>query len=202
LHELRVVSDFQYCVFEIARGREAWTALSASVREGSKSLSTSGGMVALFAPQLGFASNEAAVLARGIDAKHLTPAGVVLRVQEDTLSATVRPREGQRLREGGIYVHRWFTIDGCHLADFIDLSERAWAGFEGSYDTEIFGLFAAQESASDALAGARRLLLLTWYGDHGVWKASREPTRDAASLFAQRHLLTRMTIGRSSVRVL
>ena len=46
------------------------------------------------------------------------------------------------------------------------------------------------------------LLLLTYYASHGEWEASRDQTRDPNGLFAQRHELTRSTIGRSSLRVL
>jgi hypothetical protein len=45
------------------------------------------------------------------------------------------------------------------------------------------------------------MLLLTWYRDHAIWEASREQAHDPASLFAQRHMLTRKTIGRSSLLV-
>ena len=200
-----MATQFQYLTFELKRGREAWASFSADVREKTvAALAREGGeMCGLFAPQLGFASNEAVALVRGSrDAQSAFGSDAIVHVQKDRLSPTVRPLDGQRLKEGGIYVHRWFAIDGDRLGDFIDLSNRAWSGFEGSYDTEIFGLFAADESERDVRMGARRLLLLTWYRDHGVWEASREQARDAASLFAQRHLLTRTTIGRSSVRVL
>jgi len=44
-------------------------------------------------------------------------------------------------------------------------------------------------------------LLLTYYASHGVWEESRHQTRDPNGLFAQRHALTRSTIGRSSLLV-
>ena len=197
------MAAFQYFSFELKRGRDALSSFvahmrglaSAPIGEGSARI------VGIFAPQLGFASNEITLLLEGtIEARQLSHASVV-DVREERLSPTVRPLKDQRLRNGGIYVHRWFTIDGQRLLDFIELSNRAWSGFEASYDTEIFGLFTAAESDSDRTDKARRLLLLTWYRDHGVWEASREPSRDATSLFAQRHLLTRTTIGRSSLRL-
>ena len=39
--------------------------------------------------------------------------------------------------------YRVREVDGDRLADFVDLSGQAWSGFEGAYDTEIFGLFTA-----------------------------------------------------------
>jgi hypothetical protein len=159
----------------------------------------------LFSPQLGFSSNEAVLLVRWSKPGDAAAAFVTPEVtahRREVLTPTVRPRENDKPRTGaGIYVHRWFTIDGDKTAEFIDLSNRAWGGFEGSYDTEIFGLFTAAPNEHDQKTGAARLLLLTWYRDHGVWEASREQATDAKSLFAQRHLLTRSTIGRSSVLV-
>jgi hypothetical protein len=98
-------------------------------------------------------------------------------------------------------VHRWFSVDADSVADFISLSNRAWENFESSYQTEIFGLFTAERTARDVQAGAGRLLLLTYYASHGVWEQSRDQTRDPNGLFAQRHALTRSTIGRSSILV-
>ena len=197
---------YDYVTFELARGREAWSAFAAYVRDtGANILAADGSeLVGLFAPQLGFASNEAIVLLRHPSGARALPdalvhaPGVVAR-HLDRLSPTLRPRDGQRLRSGGIYVHRWFTADGDRASDFIDLSNRAWGDFEGAYETEIFGLFAADKDEVDRKAGAARFLLLTWYASHGVWEASREQSRDAKSLFAQRHVLTRSTVGRSSL---
>ena len=153
------------------------------------------GVIGLFQGQLGFASNEAVVLLRDApspDAVRNAPG--VHAVDAEVLTPTVRPADGAQLKRGGIYVHRWFTVDGDRVDDFIALSNKAWENFEGSYDTEIFGLFTAAPKG-----GAGRLLLLTWYASHGVWEASRDQTRDPAGFFARRHALTRSTTGRSSV---
>ena len=198
---------YDYRTLELVRGRAAWAAITAHMRDSArKAIADSGGeLLGLFSPQLGFASNEATVLSRWPSAIRDVPDALVLpeivASRREALVPTVRPKDSQALRTGGIYVHRWFTIDKDHTADFIDLSNRAWGKFEGSYDTEIFGLFTAEPSEEDRKASAQRLLLLTWYRDHGVWEASREQAQDAKSLFAQRHLLTRSTIGRSSLLV-
>ncbi len=198
---------FEYRTLELARGRAAWAALAAHVREkANKAIADAGGeLLGLFSPQLGFASNEATVLTRWPSGIQKVPGAFdlpeVVKSAAEALTPTVRPKNGQTLRTGGIYVHRWFTIDKERTADFIELSNRAWGNFEGSYDTEIFGLFTAELNEADRTASPQRLLLLTWYRDHSVWEASREQAQDAKSLFAQRHLLTRSTIGRSSLRV-
>ncbi|HWD29173.1 MAG TPA: hypothetical protein VG387_18505 [Rhizomicrobium sp.] len=155
------------------------------------------GVIGLFQGQLGFASNEAVVLLRdapdAIAALRAAPG--VAGVSAEDLTPTVRPAGGKQLKRGGIYVHRWFVVDEGRTEDFVALSNKAWENFEGSYDTEIFGLF----TAPPAQDGAGRLLLLTWYASHGVWEQSRDQTRDPAGLFVRRHALTRSTIGKSSV---
>jgi hypothetical protein len=206
--EVWMTRRYDYLSYTIPRGRAAWASFAGAVRENVAGALARAQieLLALFSPQLGFASNEAVMLVRGV-ADHalpeplLAPAGAVL-ASHDHLQATVRPKDEDRLKEGGIYVHRWFTIDGDRVGDFVDLSNRAWTGFEGAYDTEVFGLFRARPSAQDQANSAARLLLLTWYKNHAVWEASREQAQDAKSLFAQRHQLTRTTIGKSSVRVL
>jgi hypothetical protein len=199
---------YDYLTFELARGRAAWTQFADRVRSaGATALRTADcELLGLFAPQLGFASNEAVVLTRVRDASAVLPRDALAAPDaasfcNERLAPTVRPRDDQVLRAGGIYVHRWFTVDGERVSDFIDLSNRAWSGFEGSYETEIFGLFRAEANETDRARGSARLLLLTWYRNHAVWEASREQARDTKSLFAQRHELTRTTIGKSSLLV-
>jgi hypothetical protein len=205
LFEATMSTTYEYLTLELARGRAAWTALASHLRDKAKpSIADTGGeLLGLFSPQLGFASNEATVLVRWHSGVRDVPGAFampeVVSHRRETLTPTVRPKDDQKVRTSGIYVHRWFTIDRERTADFIELSNRAWGNFEGSYDTEIFGLFTAAPTREDQQTAAQRLLLLTWYRDHGVWETSREQAKDAKSLFAQRHLLTRSTIGRSSL---
>ena len=198
--------QYDYLVFELERGRPARAAFVQAMSGAATVFASRGAeLLGHFAPQLGFDSTDAVALvrwsgARGELLKEMAQLPGVARMDRDKLSSTVRPSDGAKLKSGpGIYVHRWFTIDGDRVADFVDLSDRAWKGFEGSYDTEIFGLFRAEPNENDTQTGAARLLLLTWYRDHAIWEASREQAHDPASLFAQRHLLTRKTIGRSSL---
>jgi hypothetical protein len=199
-------AHYDYLSFTLARGRPAYDAFTKHVREiATPAIVKNGGEVlGTFQGQLGFASNEAVVLLRWADGRpehlrELDQAPGVVTMHPEKLTPTVRPASGALLKNGGIYVHRWFTVDADSVADFIDLSNRAWTNFEGSYETEIFGLFTAETTAADLRAGVGRLLLLTWYGSHGVWENSRDQTRDAAGLFVKRHQLTRSTIGRSSL---
>jgi hypothetical protein len=189
---------YDYLSVTLERGRQAWAAFAAHMRE----VAGDGEVLGVFQGQLGFASNEAIVLLRGANADYrhaLDKAPGVVGVHSETLTPTVRPAEDAVLKQGGIYVHRWFTVDAGSVDDFVALSNKAWENFEGSYDTEIFGLFTAARSEQDARDGTGRLLLLTWYASHGVWEASRDQTRDPQGLFVKRHALTRSTIGRSTL---
>jgi hypothetical protein len=201
-------AHYDYLTFTLERGRQAWTSFADHVRDVvAPAIASAGGEVlGLFQGQLGFASNEAVVLLRfaspGRDRlRELDSAPGVVSMHPEVLTPTVRPKEDAALTAGGIYVHRWFSVDADAVADFISLSNRAWTNFEGSYATEIFGLFTAERTAQDVRDGAGRLLLLTYYASHGVWEESRHQTRDPNGLFARRHALTRSTIGRSSVLV-
>lgn len=187
-----MVDRYIYFVAELERGRTAFDAFARHVQEDKST-------IAVFSPQLGFASNEVAVLMHAQGTLSRAP-GVVTRMHE-TLAPTVRPRPGDALKAGGIYVHRWFTVDHASLAEFIDLSGRAWPSFEDEFDVTIFGLFTAERSEHDIAQNQTRLLLLTWYRDHGVWEASRRPTREPEGLFMKRHQLTRSTVGRSTLLI-
>jgi hypothetical protein len=192
-----MTASYDYVTLTLEPGRKAWTDVTQHLR-GIAGTSVLG----LFQGQLGFSSNAAVVLLRAAPrdlVQGLARAPGVVALQAETLMPTVRPADGKMLKSGGIYVHRWFTVDADRVDDFVALSNRAWENFEGSFDTEIFGLFTAAPSADDSRDG--RLLLLTWYASHGVWEASRDQTRDPDGLFVKRHALTRSTVGRSTLSV-
>ena len=202
-------AHYDYLSFTLERGRPAWTAFTDHVRDiVIPAIAQAGGeMLGLFQGQLGFSSNEAIVLLRWPTAhrdrlREIDRAPGTVTVHPEMLTPTVRPPDAAQLKKGGIYVHRWFTVDADIVADFVALSNRAWANFEGSYQTEIFGLFTAERTVADLRDGTGRLLLLTHYASHGVWEESRDQTRDPNGLFVQRHALTRSTIGRSSLLIL
>ena len=203
-----MAAHYDYLTFTLERGRPAWTAFTAHIRDVAAPAiaAGSGEIVGLFQGQLGFSSNEAVLLLRwpaaGRDRlREIDRAPFVVTMHPEMLVPTVRPDDKALLRKGGIYVHRWFTVDADQVDDFVSLSNRAWANFEGSYQTQIFGLFTAERTVQDLREGTGRLLLLTYYASHGVWEESREQTRDPNGLFVKRHTLTRSTIGRSSILV-
>ena len=158
------------------------------------------GVVAQFAPQLGWANNEAAVLIRG-DGGALEAPGLIARVTTQRLTPTLRPADDARPQPGGVYVHRWFEVGADDADAFIDLSGQGWRRFEAQFAAQIFGLFRAAPTAADSAAGAQRLLLITRYADHGVWEASRDPTSDAMQIFARRQQLIRRTWAVSTLLV-
>lgn len=176
----------EYDYFQLRLGRERTAQKALADR-----LHAAPDTVAVFAPLLGFASNEALVLARA-GAKLDLPAHSV-----DRLTPTLRPTQDAPPERGGIYVHNWFTIDGDSVDEFVRLSGEAWPDFERRFETKIYGLFLAGESEVDRAAGARRLLLMTRYRDLGEWQVSRDPTSDAMQVFLRRRELTRISLARA-----
>jgi hypothetical protein len=181
--------DYRYFQAELGRER-------AAVRDLARAAYAKDGCVAVFAPLLGFASNQALVLG---EAGFALPA--LDGAESHDLSPTLRPATGGRPLAGGVYVHNWFTIDGDAVDEFVDLSGQAWPDFETRFETTIFGLFLAAESATDRAQGARRLLLMTRYRDLGEWQTSRDPTTDAMQIFLRRRDLTRVSLARACLLV-
>jgi hypothetical protein len=158
--------------------------------------------VAVFAPLLGFASNEALVLTTaGVDAAAVLKGPGIVGGESHALRPTLRPVDGAKPPSGGIYVHNWFTIDAEAFDEFVRLSGVAWPDFEQRFEAKIFGLFGAGPTAEDRAAGVRRLLLMTRYRDLGEWQASRDPTTEAMQVFARRRELTRVSLARACVLV-
>ncbi|WP_332766750.1 hypothetical protein [Phenylobacterium sp.] len=176
--------EYDYFQLRLGRERTAHKALAERLHPMPE-------VVAVFSPLLGFASNEALVLAR---------AGAELGFAAhavDRLTPTLRPTQDVPPEPKGVYVHNWFTIDGGAVEEFVRLSGEAWPAFEGRFETKIYGLFLAAESAADRADGARRLLLMTNYRDLGEWQVSRDPTSEAMQVFLRRRELTRVSLARS-----
>ncbi len=161
-----------------------------------------GSLVGQFAPQLGWANDETAVLVRWEtapgDVAAIADADLVASSRREQLEPTIRPSDNALPRAGGVYVHRWFAVAADAVNEFVDLSAQGWARFETLFDANIFGLFRAKPTDADRDAGAERLLLITRYGDHGVWEASRDPTTEAMQIFARRQQLTRRSWAAST----
>lgn len=176
----------EYDYFQLRLGRERTAQKALADR-----LHAQPDVTAVFAPLLGFASNEALVLARAGSELGFAAHSV------DRLTPTLRPTQDVAPEPGGIYVHNWFTIDGEAVDEFVRLSGEAWPGFERRFETRIYGLFLAAESQADREGGARRLLLMTRYRDLGEWQVSRDPTSDAMQVFMRRRELTRVSLARA-----
>ena len=188
---------YQYFELHLARDRTAQQALVKRVYAALDDKA-----VAVFAPLLGFASDQALVLVEGeVGAEAVLKGPGVVSAQRQRLAPTLRPKPGAQPMAGGVYVHNWFTIDGAALDEFVKLSGDAWPDFESKFDARIFGLFAAEASPDDLQQGQRRLLLMTRYRDLGEWQKSRDPTTEAMKIFARRRELTRVSLARSCVLV-
>jgi hypothetical protein len=188
---------YDYARLTLARVPTPHQALAAFLRGPS-------GVVGQFAPQLGWANNEAAVLLRrgeGDAGSMLEAPGLIAEARVEPMTATLRPADDATPRPGGIYVHRWFEVEAGAADEFVELSGLGWRRFEVQFDTRIFGLFRAAPAPADAAAEVERLLLLTWYADHGVWQASRDPTSEAMQIFTRRQQLTRRSWAASTLLI-
>jgi hypothetical protein len=173
-------------------------------RLGAAGLAEDGKAVGLFTPQLGWEASHAALLVERVDPaalRALSHAPEVLSCEVHELAPTIRPAPGAALEPGGIYVHRWFEVDGSSFNEFIALSAEAWPDFESRFDARIFGLFDLKSARPGDAPGHRHLLLVTRYASHGVWEASRDPSTTAMQTFARRAMLTLSTRAASTLLV-
>jgi hypothetical protein len=184
---------YNYYELRVGRERNAQRALADQVYASGGT-----GVLGVFAPLLGYASNEALVLTdqRATSDAVLMGSGVAA-AEWTRMSPTLRPHQNARPEPGGVYVHNWFTIDGQAFDEFVQLSGAAWPDFEARFAAKIYGLFAVEPQAAETAAGARRLLLMTRYKDLGEWQASRDPTTEAMKIFARRRELTRVSLARA-----
>ncbi len=194
---------YDYLFLTLARAPTPHPALAGKLAAARPALQAAGGeMVGQWAPQLGWANDEAAVLVRWRaergDLGPIAAADGVTEAKIDRLTPTIRPGDADRPAAGGVYVHRWFEIEAGAEDEFMQLSSRGWAHFETLFDAKIFGLFRADPSPTDAARGSSRLLLITRYGDHGVWEASRDPSTEAMQIFVRRQQLTRRSWAASA----
>lgn len=182
-------------------GAPSAQALAARLKAQAAAIAAGGGEVlGAFTSQLGWHARQAAVLLRWSGtASAREDVVAALGGHHDRLTPTARPGPGDRPKPGGIYVHRWFVIDTPALDEFVALSTEGWKDFEARFDTDIFGLFTAAPTEADLKAGQTRLLLLTRYGDHGVWETSRDPSTAAMAAFMRRQKLTRDTWAASTL---
>jgi len=193
-----MAAAYEYLLLSLARGPTPHQALAERLRRASNVE-----VVGQFSPQLGWAGNEAAVLLRSADGASpdsgpLIAPPLVVHTRRERLSPTLRPGDADKPAAGGIYVHRWFEVEADATDEFVGLSRQGWERFEAVFDARIFGLFRPDQTDADRAAGVVRLLLITRYGDHGVWEASRDPTTEAMQIFARRQQLTRRSWAAST----
>jgi hypothetical protein len=191
---------YDYLFLTLKRAPAAQQALADQLKA---AVLPSGEVVGQFVPQLGWAGNEAAVLVRWADGRDgdldpITGGYIVAGSQATRLTPTVRPVGAALPLAGGIYVHRWFEVETAATDEFVTLSGQGWAHFETLFDAKIYGLFKGEPNAAQRQAGVTPLLLLTRYGSHGVWEASRDPTTEAMQIFARRQQLTRRSWAAST----
>jgi hypothetical protein len=188
---------YNYYELRVGRERNAHRTLAEQV------YATGGeGILGVFAPLLGYASNEALVLTdeRASSDAVLKGSGVTA-AEWRRMSPTLRPHQGGRPEPGGIYVHNWFTIDAEGFDQFVQLSGAAWVDFEARFEAKIYGLFAVEPAAAESAAGARQLLLMTRYTGLAEWQKSRDPTSEAMKSFLKRRELTRVSLARACVLI-
>jgi hypothetical protein len=134
----------------------------------------------VFAPELGWSYKQVALLiecgdeAAADDAllENLAVLAQVERSEAWRLVPTLRPRPGDTLTAGGMYVHRWFDVRSSDVDEFIDLTSEAWSAALGeNFEARPFGL--SRERTDQPV---QRLLLLTRYGSHADWEGSRVAT--------------------------
>jgi hypothetical protein len=195
--------DYLFARLKPGAGRPGFLAHLAGAG-GTAVRANSGEVIGAFTPQLGWDSNELAVLIRWTKAVDQDRAAAVAAIraapqvadlERHTLGSTVRPQAQDQLRPGGIYVHRWFEIKASDRDEFVRLSAEGWVDFEKRFATNIFGLLVETSPRSPNL----KLLLLTRYADHGVWEASRDPTTEAMKSFQRRAQLTVSSRGCSTL---
>lgn len=164
-----------------------------------------GEVIGVFTAQLGWDSNELAILIRW-RATGGDPSAISLALQHapgvagfdrHPMIAAARAGTQAKLDPGGIYVHRWFELKPADRAEFVRLSAEGWVDFEKRFDARIFGLMA--EIQPRPKNPNLWILLLTRYASHAVWEASRDPTTDAMASFRRRGQLTLSSRGCSTL---
>jgi len=202
---------YDYMSLELQPGADTRAKFIAHLKTMVPAVKKEGGeLLGMFNPQLGWTSLQAAVLVRwpnedvvlrDILLRHLAPNAMVAGGKVDVLTPALRAAMTDTLSPGGIYVHRWFELEAKDMDRFVELSRQGWPDFETRFDSRVFGLFTARQRPEEKAAGALRMLLLTRYGSHGVWEESRDPSTTAMGLFMQRRLLTKTTVGSSTLFV-
>ncbi|MCW5761188.1 MAG: hypothetical protein KIS90_15575, partial [Phenylobacterium sp.] len=208
--EGKAVYDYIFLDLEAPKGTPPTRPYAERVKARLPAIEAAGGEVlGLFTPQIGWTARQAALLVRWpenarpreSEIQALSAGSGVRAAQRSRLTPTLRPNDAARPEPGGIHVHRWFVVETGDVPEFLQLSGQGWTDFERKFDARIFGLFAAERSAADTREGVQRILLITRYGDHGVWEKSRDPSTEAMAAFRRRSEITRDTWNDSTLLV-
>ena len=142
------------------------------------------GVFGIFASLFGLASNEIYLVTFGKTQTSLSFPDDVKLLSTHLFNPTLRPLDHQPRTRPGVYVFRWFSVLPDAVDEIIQLSYNAWPTFEGSFETEVQGLFV------EATGQPSEMLLITWYKNLSVWEESRHPPENARESFLRRHQLT------------
>ena len=141
-------------------------------------------LIGVFTGLFGLASDECMLIIKQQTLGPVSIDSTFKVIKAHSFTATVRPTQTQTFDQPRIYVFRFWTLPGSHLAPLIALSEKAWETFEGDFDTEVKALFRQSTKAHQETA-----LLITWYKNFAAWEASRQPDPAAAGYFKERQRL-------------
>lgn len=144
----------------------------------------------VFPALFGLASNELYLVTYAEDAINLSLPTGIEELSTHNLEPTVRPQTHAPRQTPGVYVFRWFSVANRSIEEIARLSGEAWPTFEGSFETEVQGLFREQGAAEGNPDDTSTMLLITWYRDLSVWEVSRHPPQEARDNFIRRHQLT------------
>lgn len=114
--------------------------------------------------------------ASGIGFSEKLNAIVSIRSYEMTaMEATLRPAVDTPPTRQGNFAFRWQETPAEHWQEFLDLCIAAWPGFEGSYDSQVVGLWKLRDGDATTV----RSLLMTRRPDLAMWERSKIPQGEA-----------------------
>lgn len=150
------------------------------VTVGAEAIRAKGGrLFGAFKGVIGLSSNRAVIIGEWPDEAaaaawgHLLvdgASGARIRSREIWEPAS-RPVAGQSPKDnGGIYTHRAFDILEADWPRFRELSEAAWANWEGAHRARVAGFWRSRTAPAP---GQLRIRLMAWYASLDAWERSR-----------------------------
>jgi len=189
------MSDDIYVHHRIACKPREWSAAAEEITSaGAARIATAGGsLYGLWRSQIGLPRDTITAVTLWPDTDTAIRMGDLLHdemtsvetVELDLMTPTLRPETSAPPTRQGNYAFRWFETPTENFAEFLDLCEAAWPGFESSYDSQVIGLWRVEGSDD----GAIRTLLMTRRPDLTMWERSKIPANAA-------EVEVRKTLGR------